>query len=129
MAKINVNSAEDVANDDTGDTVIVAEDVQGALKDLDVAVGAGLSGSGVANQVAFYTGGITLGGDPGLTYTSGSDTLTLTQAVAGSGSYQITNASGTAQLVLDSGGHALLGTTSATRLDFTTTNLARWRVQ
>src|SRR3990167_7156061 len=38
----------------------------------------GLSGSGVANQVAFWSTASQLGGDTGLTYNSTSDTLTAT---------------------------------------------------
>jgi hypothetical protein len=58
-------------------TLTVADDTPDDEIDVTVAAaGGGLTGSGVANQVAFWTGATSLGGDTALTYNATTDTLT-----------------------------------------------------
>lgn len=130
MAKININDARDLAYDDTGDAVIVAADVEGALKDLDTAVAGALSGSGVSGQIVFWTGASTVSGEIGLTYVSGTDTVVVRQGVAGTGGYEVFQTLGSERgdFTIDTGGSTRIGSITANALVFKTSNVGRWSI-
>ena len=84
-----------------------------------------IGGSGVADQVAVFTGAGAIGGFTRLTYTPGTDIVLLTGASANTGAYVLTDGVVTVSLdILASNG--VIGTTSNDGFRIRTNNIERW---
>lgn len=101
----------------------------GTLSWLTLAGVGGVTGTGIAGRVTFWSGMSTLASDAGLTYASATDTLTLTQGVSGTGRYELTDGASTMRLSMAASGNVTLAALANADLIFQSDSTNRWQVR